>query len=71
MFPDPPPPPTHLHTHHHHHLHTCRVRSLPPVMLYTMPVARSIDRSISGAEVAACAQPDPGGQSRGGGQLKV
>mmetsp|Transcript_33580 Transcript_33580/g.73286 ORF Transcript_33580/g.73286 Transcript_33580/m.73286 type:complete len:250 (+) Transcript_33580:452-1201(+) len=34
---------------------SCRVRSLPPVMLYTSPVARSMDLSMSGADVAASA----------------
>jgi hypothetical protein len=41
---------------------SCSVRSLPPVMLYTMPVARSIDRSMRGAEVAACREPGGGKQ---------
>ena len=36
-------------------LTSASVMSLPPVMLYTTPVARSIERSISGAEVAASA----------------
>mmetsp|Transcript_9353 Transcript_9353/g.23905 ORF Transcript_9353/g.23905 Transcript_9353/m.23905 type:complete len:226 (-) Transcript_9353:614-1291(-) len=31
------------------------VRSLPPVILYTMPVARSMDLSSRGAEAACCA----------------
>ena len=34
---------------------SAKVMSLPPVMLYTTPVARSIERSIKGAEVAASA----------------
>mmetsp|Transcript_19843 Transcript_19843/g.32232 ORF Transcript_19843/g.32232 Transcript_19843/m.32232 type:complete len:423 (-) Transcript_19843:367-1635(-) len=48
---------------------SCSVRSDPPVMLYTMPVARSMECSMSGAEVAAsaasvarflpCATPTP------------
>mmetsp|Transcript_4682 Transcript_4682/g.11542 ORF Transcript_4682/g.11542 Transcript_4682/m.11542 type:complete len:245 (+) Transcript_4682:425-1159(+) len=36
-------------------LTSCRVRSLPPVMLYTMPVARSMERWMSGAAVALSA----------------
>ena len=34
---------------------SCNVRSFPPVMLYTMPVARSMERSINCADVAASA----------------
>lgn len=41
-------------------LTSCSVRSLPPVMLYTMPVARSMLRSISGADVAACSHQEHG-----------
>mmetsp|Transcript_1984 Transcript_1984/g.4085 ORF Transcript_1984/g.4085 Transcript_1984/m.4085 type:complete len:207 (+) Transcript_1984:1385-2005(+) len=36
-------------------LTSANVRSFPPVMLYTIPVALSIDRSIKGADVAAMA----------------
>mmetsp|Transcript_1861 Transcript_1861/g.7067 ORF Transcript_1861/g.7067 Transcript_1861/m.7067 type:complete len:220 (-) Transcript_1861:867-1526(-) len=48
---------------------SCNVRSVPPVMLNTIPVARSIDCSIKGADIAAiaasvalffpCATPTP------------